>query len=118
MPNQPSPDAPRTEVLARENLRASLEDRDEVVEELRVAAGDGRIDTEQLEQRIQAAQTARTYGQLVALLADLPTEPVARSAPAALATRSEPVAPVAPPRRSFWDWLLRRPRPARPAGGV
>ena len=49
MANEPSPDTPRTEVLARENLRASHEDRDQVVEQLRVAGGDGRLDAEELE---------------------------------------------------------------------
>jgi uncharacterized protein DUF1707 len=87
MPNDPSGDTPRTEVLARENLRASHEDRDQIVEELRVAGGDGRLDAEELEQRVEAALTARTYGQLAALVADLPsstgTGPVARSGPAA-----------------------------------
>ncbi|HEY2523241.1 MAG TPA: DUF1707 domain-containing protein [Streptosporangiaceae bacterium] len=74
MANEPSSEAPGREVLARENLRASHEDRDQTVEQLRVAAGDGRIDAGELEQRVEAALTARTYGQLAALVADLPTE--------------------------------------------
>jgi hypothetical protein len=59
-------------MLARENLRASHEDRDQVVEQLRVAGGDGRLEPEELTQRVEAALTARTYGQLAALVADLP----------------------------------------------
>ena len=89
MANEPSPDVPRTEVLARENLRASHEDRDQVVEQLRVAGGDGRLDAEELEQRVEAALTARTYGQLAALVADLPTGPVARTSPAAPKPKNE-----------------------------
>jgi hypothetical protein len=79
MANEASPDRPGGEVLPRENLRASHEDRDQVVEQLRVAGGDGRLDAEELDQRLEAALTARTYGQLAALVADLPTGPVGRA---------------------------------------
>jgi Domain of unknown function (DUF1707) len=53
-------------------LRASHEDRDRVVEILRVAAGDGRLTAEELDERLEAALTARTYGELAVLTADLP----------------------------------------------
>src|ERR1700744_2838692 len=72
MVNEPSPEAPGGQVLARDNLRASHEDRDRVVEQLRVAGGDGRLDAEELDTRVEAALTARTYGELTRLVADLP----------------------------------------------
>jgi hypothetical protein len=53
-------------------LRASHEDRDRVVEELRVAAGDGRLTAEELDERVELALSARTYAELVPLTADLP----------------------------------------------
>jgi DUF1707 SHOCT-like domain len=53
-------------------LRASHDDRDRAVEVLRVAAGDGRITAEELDERVGAALTARTYGELAALISDLP----------------------------------------------
>jgi hypothetical protein len=56
-------------------LRASHEDRDRVVELLRVAAGDGRLTAEELDERLEMALTARTYGQLAALVKDLPAAP-------------------------------------------
>jgi hypothetical protein len=56
-------------------LRASHDDRDRAVEVLRVAAGDGRITAEELDERVGAALTARTYGELAALIADLPPAP-------------------------------------------
>jgi hypothetical protein len=56
----------------RGELRASHEDRDRVVERLRVAAGDGRLSADELDERLEAALTARTYGELEALLTDLP----------------------------------------------
>ena len=55
-------------------LRASDRDRDQVVEILRVAAGDGRITAEELDERLDAALSARTIGDLSGLTADLPTE--------------------------------------------
>jgi hypothetical protein len=56
-------------------LRASHDDRDRAVEVLRVAAGDGRITAEELDERVGAALTARTYGELAALISDLPPTP-------------------------------------------
>ena len=47
-------------------------DRDRVVELLRVAAGDGRLTPEELDERLEAALTARTYNELAVLTTDLP----------------------------------------------
>ena len=58
-----------------DQLRASHEDR--VVELLRVAAGDGRLTAEELDERLEVALTARTYGQLTALVKDLLTPLIA-----------------------------------------
>jgi hypothetical protein len=64
-------------------LRASHGDRDRVVELLRVAAGDGRLTAEELDERLEVALTARTYGELAALTTDLPAVPgFAADAPA------------------------------------
>jgi hypothetical protein len=68
--------APRDEpVPGGAGLRASHDDRDRAVEVLRVAAGDGRITAEELDERVGAALTARTYGELAALISDLPAAP-------------------------------------------
>ena len=58
--------------IARSELHASHEDRDRVVELLRVSAGDGRLTSEELDERLERAMTARTYGELGRLVADLP----------------------------------------------
>jgi hypothetical protein len=63
------------EVRSASELRASHEDRDKVVEVLRTAAGDGRLTAEELDQRLDAALTARTYADLAVLTADLPAGP-------------------------------------------
>jgi len=72
MPDEtPAPPPPGT-AIARNELRASHQDRDRIVEVLRVAAGDGRLTAEELDQRLELALTARTYGELATLVADLP----------------------------------------------
>ncbi|MGI5453011.1 DUF1707 SHOCT-like domain-containing protein [Streptomyces sp. CA-249302] len=53
-------------------LRASHADRDRVVDVLRIAAGDGRLTAEELDERLEAALTARTLGELAVLTVDLP----------------------------------------------
>jgi hypothetical protein len=53
-------------------LRVSHEDRDQVAELLRVAAGDGRLTADELDERLELALTARTYDDLKALITDLP----------------------------------------------
>ena len=54
-------------------LRASHADREQVAEVLRVAAGDGRLSPEELDERLERALTARTYDELATVIADLPT---------------------------------------------
>jgi hypothetical protein len=77
MPGELAPD--------NRNLRVSHGDRDEVAEQLRVAAGDGRLTADELDERLETALTARTYGELEALLVDLPASPGTRPAPATAA---------------------------------
>jgi hypothetical protein len=58
--------------MTDDGLRAAHEDRDRVVELLRVAAGDGRLSAEELDERVERALNARTFGELSALVTDLP----------------------------------------------
>ncbi|MCT9083733.1 DUF1707 SHOCT-like domain-containing protein [Streptomyces fulvoviolaceus] len=53
-------------------LRASHADRDRVVDVLRIAAGDGRLTAEELDERLEVALSARTLDELAGLTADLP----------------------------------------------
>jgi hypothetical protein len=57
-------------------LRISDQDRHHVAEVLREAAGDGRIDFEELDQRLDATYAARTYADLVPITLDLPATPI------------------------------------------
>jgi hypothetical protein len=54
------------------SLRVSHEDRDQVADLLRVAAGDGRLTSDELDERLELALTARTYDDLKKLITDLP----------------------------------------------
>jgi hypothetical protein len=72
------------------SLRVSHEDRDQVAESLRVAAGDGRLTAEELDERLEKALTARTYDDLAVLVADLP------AAGTALAPLPGPLAALLP----------------------
>jgi class 3 adenylate cyclase len=54
-------------------LRASHADRERVVDLLQAAAADGRLSTDDLDQRLEAALTARTRADLEPLTADLTT---------------------------------------------
>ena len=56
----------------RSRLRISDADRHRVAELLREAAGEGRIDLDELDERLEATYVAKTYGDLVPLTADLP----------------------------------------------
>ena len=53
-------------------LRISDDDRHQVAEVLRKAAGEGRIDLDELDERLEATYKAKTYGELVPITADLP----------------------------------------------
>ena len=59
-------------MASRAAIRASDADRERVAERLRQAAAEGRLLTDELEQRLEASFSARTYGQRNALVADLP----------------------------------------------
>ena len=53
-------------------LRASDADRHRVADILRDAAGEGRLEIDELDERLEAAYAARTYADLATITADLP----------------------------------------------
>lgn len=56
----------------RSNLRASDADREHIAERLRNALTEGRLTQEEFEERLRAGFSAKTYGELDPLVADLP----------------------------------------------
>jgi hypothetical protein len=63
-------------VARRYSLRASDSDREDVAERLRAATAEGRLLARELEERLEIAFRALTYGELDALVVDLPAAPV------------------------------------------
>lgn len=80
------------------DLRASDEQRDRTAVELREHFAAGRLTDEELSDRVDAAYSARTEGELKSLLADLPKLP---------ATRAQQKAEIAQRRHDLQRRLLQ-----------
>jgi hypothetical protein len=72
-------------------LRISDQDRHQVAEVLREAAGEGRIDLDELDQRLDATYAARTYADLVPITLDLPSAAATHLPSRAAAASPSPV---------------------------
>ncbi|MFJ9441632.1 DUF1707 and DUF4190 domain-containing protein [Kitasatospora sp. NPDC101235] len=69
---QPAPAAASQAVM-----RAGHADRDRTIDVLKAAFAEGRLSAQEYEQRHEAVAASQTYGQLAALVADLPSGPMA-----------------------------------------
>lgn len=78
----------------RRALRAADADREAVAEQLRTAAGDGRLTMEELDERLGLAYAAKTYGELELVVRDLPDTAPARSADAEPLTLTAPLGDI------------------------
>ncbi|MEV5649659.1 DUF1707 domain-containing protein [Nocardia sp. NPDC052254] len=58
--------------MGNENVRASDADREKIVERLRSAMDEGRLNLAEFDERVQQVYVARTYGELSPILSDLP----------------------------------------------
>jgi hypothetical protein len=76
-------------------IRVGDADRERVIDLLRSHAAAGRLETEELEERLERAYAARHGSDLQAVLAELPSEPAPRARPTR--SRATPVSllPVA-----------------------
>ncbi|MFE4000353.1 DUF1707 domain-containing protein [Nocardioides sp. YIM B13467] len=83
---EPHPGQPR-----RADLRVSDADRHAVADILREAAGEGRLDIDELEERLEETYKAKTYADLEPITQDLPVAGQAPVMPAAPAARPVPV---------------------------
>jgi Domain of unknown function (DUF1707) len=61
------------ETIAAATLRASDEDREQTATRLRHAAAEGRLLADELDERLTEAFSAKTHGELDALVSDLPS---------------------------------------------
>jgi hypothetical protein len=75
-------------------LRVSDADRHKVAEILRQAAGEGRLDLDELDERLESAYSAKTYADLVPITADLPVRDSQRL-PGPLPHPASPAVPAA-----------------------
>ncbi|MGW3077484.1 DUF1707 and DUF4190 domain-containing protein [Kitasatospora sp. NPDC001132] len=76
-------------------MRAGHADRDRTLDVLKAAFAEGRLTIQEYEQRHEAAAGAQTYGQLAALVADLPSGPM--TAPPMTAPQPVPATFLPPP---------------------
>ncbi len=83
-----------------DRMRISDSDRDRAAAQLRDYYAEGRLTSEELDERVTAALSARTAGDLRRVMADLPVTPAAQGG----APNTPPFA--APP----WAYRRRRPR--------
>jgi DUF1707 SHOCT-like domain len=98
----------------RDLMRASDDDRQQVVDRLRAALEEGRLKVEEFTERMGLAYQAVTYGDLAKLHADLPVatpqaEPrpaPAAAAPPAVAAQRSAFADLPAPLKVLWTiWL-------------
>jgi Domain of unknown function (DUF1707) len=61
-------------MVERDQMRASDADRTKIADQLRRATDEGRLLAHEFDERLGQALNARTYGELDALVADLPPE--------------------------------------------
>lgn len=88
-------DGPDQDTAAgRGHLRAARADRERVIEVLKTAFVQDRLDQDEFGARVGLALAARTYAELAALTADLPAGLVAATPPAVVASRRR----AGPPR--------------------
>jgi hypothetical protein len=86
------------------NIRASDADRDRIVTALRENLADGRLTTEEFDERLAKALAAKTLGELESLMADLPSTDVSQRADPSLDR-----AGGNPPSRRGRSYPARRP---------
>lgn len=102
-----------------DTVRAADADREAIAEKLRIAASEGRIDLEELDDRLGRAYSAKTYRQLRALVADLPGQPAlppqhdAAAEPGTLALKTR-----APNIKQSGRWAVPRRITAETTSGI
>jgi DUF1707 SHOCT-like domain len=93
----------------RGHLRAAHTDRERVVEVLKTAFAQGRLDTDELDDRVGRAFASRTYAELAALTADIPASQTSAGQTSAGQTVAGPAVaePPGSPARTLATAALR-----------
>lgn len=89
-PGQGPVTAPDNRPSAPPGTRASDADREDVADQLREAVEDGRLDLDELDERLAVTFAAKTHRELATVTEDLPANPrtAAAAAPLSLVTKS------------------------------
>lgn len=94
---------------AARKIRIGHAEREDVIETLRVAAGDGRLTVEELTERMQQAADAKTYADLDLLVDDLPVPPPSSALGGAAGTVARTTSGAVVPARDAVGWDLGSP---------
>lgn len=88
------------------DLRASDADREQIADQLRHAAGEGRLTVEELDERLNAAYAARTHGELAGLTTDIVAPGSTQPAPTGLAPPAPRRLRVVPGGDAGTKWVV------------
>ena len=86
---------PEEGAVGRGRLRASHADREQVIDTLKTAFTDGRLDKDELDARVGQTLAARTYAELAMVTAGIPATPA--PAPASASASAPPRRAARPP---------------------
>ena len=90
--------------MDREEMRAGDGDRQQVAERLKAALDEGRLDLHEYDERLQRTYAAKTYGDLQALVTDLPGTIPAQQSQVQPVTSPSPVAEQNTGRGAMPNW--------------
>lgn len=102
----PEPERASQEPVPRERMLASDADREAVAQWLRRAHDDGRLSLGEFDERVRSAYSARTYGELAPLTADLPAAPLVPAVPAYAVPAQQPAPPPARRHAGALAWRI------------
>ncbi|MGH8876846.1 MAG: DUF1707 SHOCT-like domain-containing protein [Stackebrandtia sp.] len=100
--------------LERPEIRISNAEREQAIEHLQGCTSEGRLTLDEFSQRVDAVYEAKTYGDLVPLLSDLPA--VGDGVAPAGAAEHDEIAPTGSSERRTGKWLVPRRIMLRPKG--
>jgi hypothetical protein len=90
--------------MDREEMRAGDGDRQQVAERLKSALDEGRLDLHEYDERLQRTYSAKTYGDLQAVVTDLPGTIPAQQSQIQPVGAQAPAAPPASGRAGMPSW--------------
>ena len=90
---------PSLNPVGKEHIRVSDADREQVVDRLRNAMGEGRLTLPEFDERLQHVYAAKTFGELQPVLHDLPVQRNSAPPPSAWHSHRKRSRAIMPGRR-------------------